>query len=168
MVKSYLLSSFVRTHGYLDEEAFRRSEPQPWLVWEAGPWKPGGAKTIVGISSPTPVPTPIPKGAEALAFALAVKDGTAEAQVTLGRGDTCDIVINDGTVSTLHLVFTRTAAGAWAVADAGSRNGSSVHGVPLEPGKPRALVTGTRLTAGTVEFSFYEPKDMLWRLKQYR
>jgi hypothetical protein len=166
MVKSYLMSSFVRTHGYLDEEAFRRAEPQPWLVWEAGPWKPGGAKTIVGVSSPTPVPARIPKGAEALAFALTTRQLDPESQVTLGRGETCDIIINDGTVSTLHLVFAKGAQG-WTVADAGSRNGSTLQGAPLGAGRPIGLVSGARLTAGSVDFSFYEWKDMLWRLKQY-
>lgn len=164
MVKSYLISSFVRSHGYLEEEAFRRAEPQPWLVWEAGPWKPGGSKTLTG--TPTPIPATAPKGGEALAFALTTKD-VPEAQVTLGRGDTCDIIINDGTVSTLHLVFARGSFG-WTVADAGSRNGSTLQGTALGAGRPLALNSGMRLTAGAVEFSFYEWKDMLWRLKQYR
>lgn len=166
-IKSYLLSSFVRSHGHLDEEAFRRAEPHPWLIWEAGPWKPGGSRTIVSFTPPTPLPTPISKGAEVLAYGFTVRDDVPEPQVKLGRGDDCDIVINDGTVSTHHLVFLRSSQG-WLVQDVGSRNGSTVQGSPLEAGKPRLLTSNMRLTAGSVDFSFYEPKDMLWRLKQQR
>lgn len=165
MMKSYLLSSFVRSHGFLDEAAFRQAEPQSWLVWEAGPWKPGGSRTLIGFTPPTPAPAPVSTGAEALAYALLPKDDGHE-QVTLGRNPSCDIVINDGTISMMHLVFIRAGTG-WTVQDAGSRNGSSMGGAALESGKPLALTSGARLQAGSVHFSFYEPKDMLWRLKQH-
>jgi hypothetical protein len=64
-------------------------------------------------------------------------------------------------------VFVRVEGG-WTVQDSGSRNGSSLAGAPLETGKPKLLGSGARLMAGSVAFSFYEPKEMLWRLKQYR
>lgn len=163
-MKSYLISAFVRTHSHLDEESFRMSEPSPWLVWEAGPWKPGGARTLT--ATPPPSSTPVAAGAEALAYTLAPRDSTKD-QVTLGRNPICDIVINDGTVSMLHLVFMREGTG-WTVQDSGSRNGSSLSGTPLESGKPKLLISTARIMAGSVAFSFYEPKDMLWRLKQYR
>jgi hypothetical protein len=163
-MKSYLISAFVRTHAHLDEESFRQSEPSPWLVWEAGPWKPGGARTLT--ATPPPLAPPAAAGAEALAYTLSPKDSTKD-QVTLGRNPICDIVINDGTVSMLHLVFMRTGS-VWTVQDSGSRNGSSLSGSPLESGKPKNLISTARLMAGSVAFSFYEPKDMLWRLKQYR
>jgi hypothetical protein len=167
-MKSYLLSSFVRTHGHLDEESFRLSEPHSWLVWEAGPWKPGAARTLPSLPLPAPASPPAAPapGVEALAYALGPRDGTRD-QVTLGRNPICDIVINDGTVSMLHLVFVRTPTG-WSVQDSGSRNGSTLASTPLESGKPRPLISTARLVAGSVAFSFYEPKDMLWRLKQYR
>ncbi len=166
-MKSYLLSAFVRSHAHLEEDAFRHAEPGCWLVWEAGPWKPGGARTLTGIPRPSsPTPLPVAPGLEALAYSLTPKDAHHE-QMTLGRNAICDIVINDGTISMLHLVFVR-ADGAWTVQDSGSRNGSALSGSPLEPGKPRQLLSMARLTAGSVAFSFYEPRDMLWRLKQYR
>lgn len=161
-MKSYLLSAFVHSHAHLDEEAFRQSEPHSWLVWEAGPWKPGGSRTLLSMPSPVPArPASPAPGVEALAYALSPKD-----QVTLGRNPSCDIVINDGTISTLHLVFTR-AGTEWTVQDSGSRNGSTLMSAPLGPGKPMLLRSSARLMAGSVTFSFYEPKDMLWRLKQY-
>ncbi len=164
-MKSYLISAFVRTHSHLDEESFRMSEPSSWLVWEAGPWKPGGARTLTSTTPPSLSVAPVAAGAEALAYTLAPKDPTKD-QVTLCRNPICDIVINDGTVSMLHLVFMRAENG-WTVQDSGSRNGSSLSGAPLE-GKPKPLISTARIVAGSVAFSFYEPKDMLWRLKQYR
>lgn len=166
-MKSYLLSAFVRSHAHLEEDAFRLAEPSCWLVWEAGPWKPGGARTLTSAPPPPqPMSASPASGVEALAYTLLPKDGTRD-QVTVGRNPICDIVINDGTVSMLHLVFVRAGTG-WTVQDSGSRNGSSLAGAPLESGKPKQLVTCQRLMAGSVAFSFYEPKDMLWRLKQYR
>ena len=162
-MKSYLLSSFVRTHAHLEEDMFRLSEPSCWLVWEAGPWKPGGARTLTAVPPKQPGPTAAP-GVEALAYALAAKDGQ---QIALGRGTECEISINDGTISTQHLAFVRMD-GVWMVADSGSRNGSTLNGAPLVVGKPKPLMTSARIMAGSVAFSFYEPKDMLWRLKQYR
>lgn len=165
VIKSYLLSAFVRSHAHLEEEAFLKAEPHCWLVWEAGPWKPGGARTLTSYPKPSsPTPTPVAPGLEALAYSLTPKDNV---QVTLGRNAICDIVINDGTISMLHLVFVR-ADGGWTVQDSGSRNGSALMGSPLESGKAQKLHSTARLTAGSVAFSFYEPKDMLWRLKQYR
>ena len=67
----------------------------------------------------------------------------------------------------LHLVLLRSET-RWLVQDSGSRNGSNLSGSPLESGKPKSLISTARLMAGSVAFSFYEPKDMLWRLKQYR
>ena len=163
-MKSYLLSAFVRSHAHLDEETFKLSEPAHWLVWEAGPWKPGGARTLSAV--PAPAPVTVSPGLEALAYSLSPKDGTRD-QVTLGRNPICDIVINDGTISMLHLVFVRTPTG-WSVQDSGSRNGSMLASTPLESGKARPLASNARLVAGSVAFSFYEPKDMLGRLKQYR
>lgn len=167
-MKSYLLSAFVRSHGQLDEAAFCQSEPTPWLVWEAGPWKPGAARTLPSVPNPmaAAAQAPVSPGLEALAYALAPKEGGRN-EVTLGRNPICDIVINDGTISMLHLVFVKGEAG-WAVQDSGSRNGSSLNGTPLESGKPQLLRSTGRLVAGSVAFSFYEPRDMLWRLKQYR
>lgn len=161
-MKSYLLSSFVRTHAHLEEDVFRLSEPSCWLVWEAGPWKPGGARTLTA-TPPKQLASTVTPGVEALAYALTAKDGR---QITLGRGE-CDIEINDGTISTQHLAFVQKE-GVWMVADSGSRNGSSLNGAPLVVGNPRPLMTSARIMAGSVAFSFYEPKDMLWRLKQYR
>ncbi|MBL8956663.1 MAG: FHA domain-containing protein, partial [Myxococcaceae bacterium] len=53
----------------------------------------------------------------------------------------------------------------WTVRDAGSKNGSTLDGVKLEPGAPQTLKTGSKLSAGGVTFTFYAPAGMLARLK---
>jgi hypothetical protein len=160
-LKSYLISSLTFRFSTTDVEAFKKAHPHDWLLWEPGNWKPPGSTTLVGPGLST-TPTPASTG-EALALALEKKkDG---GQLTLGRGPECDAVINDGTLSTLHLVFMQSDKGAWTVRDAGSRNGSKVDGLPLAAGQPQELKNGAKITAAGVTFTFYSPAGLLQRLK---
>ena len=160
-MKSYLISSLTFRFSNSDLETFKKSHPHDWLLWEPGSWKPPGSTTLVAHGLTT-TPSPGKPTGEALALALEPKkDGS---QLTLGRGAECDAVINDGTLSQLHLVFAQ-ANGMWMVRDAGSRNGSTLDGLKLDPGTPKPLKTGCKLTAAGVTFSFYGPAGMLQRLK---
>ncbi len=161
-MKSYLISSLTFRFSNADLDQFKKAHPHDWLLWEPGSWKPPGSTTLVA-QGLTTTPAPGKPTGEALALALEPKkDGS---QLTLGRGAECDAVINDGTLSTLHLVFMQDAAGGWTVRDAGSRNGSTLDGIKLEPGAPKPLKTGCKLTAAGVTFTFYAPAGMLQRLK---
>jgi hypothetical protein len=161
-LKSYLISSLTFRFSGAELDSFKKAHPHDWLLWEPGSWKPPGSTTLVGPGLTT-TPTPGRPTGEALALALEPKkDGS---QLTLGRGGECDAVINDGTLSTLHLVFMQSAGGVWTVRDAGSRNGSSIDGIKLQPGTPMPLKTGCKLTAAGVAFTFYGPAGMLQRLK---
>lgn len=155
-MKSYLLSVLVRMYRGLDLEAFRRAHPDDWLLWEPGTWRPPSARTVI---IPPSAPQVQPSAGEALAFSLA-----AQPQLTLGRGTTCDVVINDGTLSQMHLVLERADDG-WLVRDAGSRNGSWLDGVALGPGMERRLRAGARLKAGQVALTYYDPQHMHQRLQ---
>ncbi len=170
-MKSYLLSSLIFRFGSGDAEPFAKAHPHDWLLWEPGAWKPPASTTAVIGGTPIPFPPPPPPGStpapgksqgEALALALEErKDGKP---LTLGRGSDCDAIINDGTLSQIHLVFMKDEKG-WTVRDAGSRNGSSVDGMKLQPGKPVLLKSGSRVLAAQVAFTFYDPSGMLARLK---
>jgi hypothetical protein len=161
-LKSYLISSLTFRFSGAELDTFKKAHPHDWLLWEPGSWKPPGSTTLVGPGLTT-TPTPGKPTGEALALALeAKKDGT---QLTLGRGPECDAVINDGTLSQLHLVFMQGPNQTWTVRDAGSRNGSMLDGVKLDPGAPATLKTGCKLTAAGVTFTFYGPAGMLQRLK---
>jgi len=60
-------------------------------------------------------------------------------QATIGRADSCDIVLPESSVSTLHAKLQRRE-GIWVISDLGSTNGTLVDGervhdeVPLSPG----------------------------------
>ncbi|MFP5319338.1 MAG: FHA domain-containing protein [Acidimicrobiia bacterium] len=56
-------------------------------------------------------------------------------EVTVGRADGNDIVIDDPAVSRHHLVFERLAAG-WSAHDVHSLNGTLVNGEPIVAGRP--------------------------------
>jgi pSer/pThr/pTyr-binding forkhead associated (FHA) protein len=98
-----------------------------------------------------------------MALALA-RDGRRP-YVTLGRGAENELVIDDATLSRVHLVLMRAADGTWTVRDAGSSNGSRLEGQRLEPGKPLPLPPGSRLEAGGVRLTFHDPADLLRRLQ---
>lgn len=158
-LKSYLLSNLSNLYGAADLRTFLAAQPESWLVWEPGNWRPPTATT----SSPLPV-EPKTAGGEALAFVLT--GSVARPRLTLGRSD-ADIVINDGTLSRSHLILTCTGAGSWMAEDSGSLNGSTVKGQRLLPQKSVALTSGARVTAGHVMLTYYSAPDMFARIKQH-
>lgn len=74
--------------------------------------------------------------------------------VTVGFSSTCDVVINDQSLSKQHAWFERTSNGNWRVWDNDSLAGTQVNDKPLKPGEPRMLATGDKLTFGYVEATF--------------
>jgi hypothetical protein len=174
-VKSHLLSALAHRFAMSSLEKFQEQHPHHWLLWEPGDWSPPAPTTFNEAAPvPTPVATSIPPistpvsdsslRGEILGFELTPQDSSGV--LTLGRGEKCNLCINDGTLSQLHLVLMPTADGLWTVRDAGSRNGSTLDGKPLEPGVPRTLCRGSRLSAAAVRFSFYDPPGMLARLNK--
>jgi len=160
-VTSYLFSWLRSKFGGSDEEAFRRLHPHDWLVWEAGPWHPPekAGHTLLGLGA-----APAPKGAgESLAIAL--RPNPRRPYLTLGRGPENDVVIDDATLSRVHLVLMRPDEGAWTVRDAGSSNGSRLDGRALEAGKPEPLPSGARIEAGSVHLTFLDSRGLLERLR---
>jgi pSer/pThr/pTyr-binding forkhead associated (FHA) protein len=100
---------------------------------------------------------------ESLAIELASRRGGAD--VRLGRDAGCDLVIDDATLSRVHLVFARDAGGRWTVADAGSRNGTKLDGLPLRA-VPAPLAPGARLEAGAVRLTFLDGAGLWARLRE--
>ena len=107
---------------------------------------------------PPTVAAPLEGSALAIALEPVVRDGT---QITLGRSASCDLVIEEGTVSQVHLVF-RQAPDGWTVEDPGSTNGSWLEGVRLEKAVAQKLADGARLQAAQVLFTFASSSG-LWR-----
>jgi hypothetical protein len=164
MTASLLLSALVRKFRGAGCEALRQGHPHDWLVWEPGAWKPpakdGSTLAVIRI------PTPSPSQGEALAIAL-VPRGPRGAQLTVGRGSANDIEINDATLSQLHLLLMQGDGGEWTVRDAGSKNGTWLDGVPLQPGVPLALRDGARIQAAHVCLTYYKPEGLYRRIESW-
>jgi hypothetical protein len=93
-------------------------------------------------------------------FPLAKKPGAPfPDMITVGRTPNNDVVLRDATVSRLHAFFRQRGAG-WLVADAGSKNGSQLDGVPLEPRKERAIGGGQLVRIGDLELTFYTAAEL--------
>ncbi len=94
-----------------------------------------------------------PRGVEV--YPLAKKPGASFADmITVGRTPNNDIVLRDVTVSRFHAYF-RQRGEKWIVADAGSKNGSELEGVPLEARKEKELASGVAVRIGDFELTFY-------------
>jgi hypothetical protein len=94
-----------------------------------------------------------PRGVEV--YPLAKKPGASFADmITVGRTPNNDIVLRDVTVSRFHAYF-RQRGDKWIIADAGSKNGSELEGVPLEARKERELASGVAVRIGDFELTFY-------------
>ena len=160
-MKSYLISWLKRRlAGGMD--AFEREHSGPWLVWEAGPWRPPPADRS------TLVDTGEQRGrsssGDALALEVTPRPGRAGFEgVQLGRGPDNDLVVDDGTLSRAHLLL-RAEEGRWTVQDLRSSNGTRVDGKPID-GKPVPIEPGVHIEAGSVRLTFYDAKGLYMRLK---
>lgn len=103
--------------------------------------------------SPAPAAPPAAPGG-AVAHRVTLPDGThvrlERGRMTLGRLATCDVTIDDRTVSREHAALVRRG-GEWWIVDLGSTNGTAVNGTraaeqPLNP--------GDRIQLGEVELEF--------------
>jgi hypothetical protein len=142
-VTSYLLSWLRRKFATVDGAAFERLHPHDWLVWEA-------------------LDAPAAGGGEALAIALS--RNPRRPYLALGHGPECDIVLDDATLSRVHLVLIRAGARDWALRGADGSAGTRLNGLPLGAGEPHPLRSGDRIQAGEVQLTFLAASDILHRL----
>lgn len=76
--------------------------------------------------------------------------------VTIGASSSCDLTIDDASVSNKHGWFDR-AGDQWRIWDNDSATGTHVNGVPVVGGRPHVLAPGDRLTLGYVDLTFLPP-----------
>jgi hypothetical protein len=88
-------------------------------------------------------------------YPLAKKPGASfPDMITVGRTPNNDVVLRDVTVSRLHAFF-RHRDKKWVIADGGSKNGTRLDGVPLEPRRERDVESGQLVRIGDLELTFY-------------
>lgn len=73
--------------------------------------------------------------------------------IIVGRGSECDVVIDDASISRIHVQFSRQTDGSY-VQDLGSRNGTKVNNEPLT--KPHRLVQGDMVCIGNIRLEYIE------------
>jgi hypothetical protein len=81
---------------------------------------------------------------------------------TIGRVDTCDIVVRSPSISKFHAYIARKELqeGNYMVVDAGSSNGTKLNGVSLVPMKGLEIKTGNLITlGGDAVLRFFLAKD---------
>jgi hypothetical protein len=160
-VKAYLISWLKRNHQANDMGAFERAHPGPWLVWEAGPWRPPAPDRATRASSER---RSRDSAGDALALQVAPRPGRpGSVGVQLGRGPDNDLVVDDGTLSRAHLLLRLVEAG-WTLQDLRSSNGTRLDGVDVN-GEPVAIEPGASIEAGSVRLTFYDSKGLYLRLK---
>jgi hypothetical protein len=93
-------------------------------------------------------------------FPLTKKPGASfPDRITIGRTINNDVVLADTSISRLH-AYVRRDGSAWVVADAGSKNGSSLRGIALPARKETAMPSRAQLRFGDVELTFFEARDL--------
>ncbi len=87
---------------------------------------------------------------------------TFPSMITVGRARNNDIVVADALVSKFHAFFRQLEDGHWALADAGSANGTKIGDVELPPkGQPERVRDGDKVTFGVSAFRFVDATG-LW------
>jgi hypothetical protein len=117
-------------------------------------------KTMSGVGGPIlgsgePIVIPVRKE----------KDNAFLRRVTLGRTANNDLVIDDPSVSRFHAWFEVDEVGQWAIADAGSKNGTFIAGERFKAKRLTPLSRDTRIRFGQIEVTFLPPKAFMKLLK---
>ncbi len=80
-----------------------------------------------------------------------------KALISVGRAESCDVVVPDLSVSLVHAFFREEADGGHSLQDGGSKNGTFVDGRRLTPqgkGAPSPVGPGVEVRIGNVRFMF--------------
>lgn len=91
-----------------------------------------------------------------VATELFARDPDEKKIITIGAAPTCDVVINDNSLSKQHAWFAR-AGETWQLWDNDSVGGTQVNSQLLKPGFPQVLQSGDVVMLGYVELTFLLP-----------
>lgn len=83
-------------------------------------------------------------------------DSVNRTKITIGRSESCDVVISDATVSRNHAVLDRRGE-QWRIRDAGSQNGIYLNGIRVRRSTPVSPGDGIQLGDALVRLSGSSP-----------
>lgn len=155
-VPSFMMS-YLATRSVTLAERFTQQHVGPWLVWEPGSWKPAASAVTTLVAGRAHEPA----AGDALCFQLGASG--APRAVRIGREATCELVINDATVSRHHVTLHASGLG-WEI-EAVKEIGASLDGKPLAKGERRVLRWGAGLSLGAVRLSLYDDFGFATRLR---
>ncbi len=88
-------------------------------------------------------------------------------ELMVGRQPSCDLVINDPSVSKEHArLCWHGKAAACTVVDLGSMNGTQLNGHPLEPHKEFHVRDGDLVRFGDADFAYFRAESLWERLRR--
>ena len=144
-------------------EQFMSAHSMPWLVWERGVWKPPTVDETTAVATSTlQEARALSDGSDLLCFEL---KHTLEASFRIGRDPTCDVIINDATVSRNHATLSVDAQAGWTFEVAPGSRGA-LRAQPVPAAAPMPTSTCDQLKLGDVLLTFYLPGDLLQRLDE--
>ncbi len=146
----------------IDPKALRVDSPV--LIWT---WAGAAAKQLPLTTDPGGQRAKRPVEGQSLVFEVKKQPGKPNPfsfGVTIGRIDSNDVAIEDGSVSRFHAWLAQADRG-WVVCDAESSNGTWLRDQKLAPNVKTPLDDGSLLRFGDVPLQFLLPTSFLTRLK---
>jgi hypothetical protein len=139
----------------LNVDDFVQRHPYPFLVHSGGTLKGVDRSQTRGLTVDRIViqGRPTPKVSDSF-FAGELRSREANNIITIGLSSTCDVVIDDQSLSKQHAWFEQTSNGNWRVWDNDSLAGTQLNEQPLKPGEPRIVANGDKVTFGYVDVTF--------------
>jgi pSer/pThr/pTyr-binding forkhead associated (FHA) protein len=89
-------------------------------------------------------------------------DALSMERISVGRARNKDVVLRDASVSKFHGWFEMDEYRTFHVADAGSKNGTTLNGKRLEPRQPNAVHAGDVIVFGSIETLVCQA-DTFWK-----
>jgi pSer/pThr/pTyr-binding forkhead associated (FHA) protein len=81
-------------------------------------------------------------------------------RISIGRAQSCDIVLRHPSVSKLHGHFLQIEGGHWGIRDASSRNGIRVNGERVASNAPTKISADDRIRIGALDVRFVYPAGL--------
>ncbi|MFO0601033.1 MAG: FHA domain-containing protein [Myxococcaceae bacterium] len=155
---SFLFSALRREIVQQTEgDLFVTRHPHPWLVWESATFRvpPKTAMRTMKLANFNPE-----KDRSSAKDLRAFELGAAEGTVSLGREESCDVQLNDGTVSGKHVELFAKDGGWWVR----PVDGRAFKLDGLEQTAEAALKSGQHLELGGVVVTFLDSPALFSRL----
>ncbi|HVE83682.1 MAG TPA: FHA domain-containing protein [Myxococcales bacterium] len=146
---------------HVGQDALRKEIRDPVVLWEAAP----GTALHLGEEGPTRagVVGLGPTVEDPLVFLITRElNRPGVSELTIGRSDECNLVVNHDSVSRVHAKLDRDpVTKRWRLTDLGSRLGTKVEGTRLRKGVPELLMDRVHLEVGEVTLRFLMPASFL-------